>query len=145
MRSPIVVQRSSASTRLTAVLHLGFILTGIVNTMLGPLLPLLAARWGLSDAQAGYLFVAQFGSSILGVTLSSIMVPRWGSRMTLIFGLLAMGSGAAALAFGSFPLAIAGAFAWGTGLGLTIPTTNLLVSELNPGRRAAALNLVNFS
>src|SRR5947209_1358774 len=56
-----------------------------------------------------------------------------------------MGSGAAALAFGSFPLAIAGAFGWGTGLGLTIPTTNLLVSELNPGRRAAALNLVNFS
>jgi fucose permease len=33
----------------------------------------------------------------------------------------------------------------GVGMGLTIPTTNLLVSELNPRRRAAALNFVNLA
>jgi fucose permease len=33
----------------------------------------------------------------------------------------------------------------GVGLGLTVPTTNLLVSDLNPEKRAAALSLVNFS
>ena len=34
---------------------------------------------------------------------------------------------------------------YGAGFGLSTPTGNLLIAELNPERRAAALNLVNFS
>jgi fucose permease len=34
---------------------------------------------------------------------------------------------------------------YGLGLGLTIPACNLLVAELNPGRRTAAVSLLNFS
>jgi MFS transporter, FHS family, glucose/mannose:H+ symporter len=126
-------------------LHAGFVLTGMVNTMLGPLLPLLSSRWGLTDAQAGYLFAAQFGASILGVMASSFLVPKRGSRLTLVLGLVIMGLGTAALAGASWTVGMLGAFGAGLGFGLTIPTTNLLVSELNPTRRAAALNLVNFS
>jgi fucose permease len=139
------VQHSAPATRSIVVLHLGFIVTGMVNTMLGPLLPILSGRWALSDAQSGYFFAAQFGASIVGVTLSSALVPRWGSRLTLIIGFLIMGSGTAALTLDSWGLAILGAFGSGMGFGLTIPTTNLLVSELKPEHRAAALNLVNFS
>src|SRR5690242_17466313 len=145
MATSMVLPRSPATARATLLLHLGFILTGMVNTMLGPLLPLLTTRWSLSDAQAGYLFAAQFGASILGVMISSWMVPRWGSRVTLATGLLVMGIGTGGLALGSWPLGMLGAFGSGLGFGLAIPTTNLLVSALNPGRRAAALNLVNFS
>ncbi len=127
------------------MLHAGFVLTGMANTMMGPLLPLLSNHWKLTDTQAGYLLAAQFGASILGVTLSSILVPKWGSRRTLILGMLVMGLGAATLGLGSWILGMLAAGLVGTGFGLTIPTTNLLVSDLNPDNRAAALNLVNFS
>lgn len=143
--SVIVPNHSQPAASAMPVLHAAFVLTGMVNTMLGPLLPLLSSRWGLTDAQAGYLFAAQFGASILGVTASSFLVPKRGSRLTLVLGLVIMGLGTAALAGASWTLGMLGAFGSGLGFGLTIPTTNLLVSELNPTRRAAALNLVNFS
>ncbi len=127
------------------VLHAGFVVTGMANTMLGPLLPLLSNHWKLTDAQAGYLLAAQFGASIVGVTLSSILVPRWGSRRTLMLGMLVIGLGAAILGIGAWSMGLVAAALVGTGFGLTIPTTNLLVSDLNPDNRAAALNLVNFS
>ena len=140
-----VAQHSPVTTHSMRVLHLGFVLTGMVNTMLGPLLPILSARWSLNDAQGGYFFAAQFGASIVGVTFSSLLIPRWGSRSTLVLGFLILGAGTGTLASASWPLGLLGAFGSGLGFGLTIPTTNLLVSELNPARRAAALNLVNFS
>ena len=40
---------------------------------------------------------------------------------------------------------ILGIATYGVGLGLTIPACNLLVAEVNPERRGAALNLLNFS
>jgi FHS family glucose/mannose:H+ symporter-like MFS transporter len=140
-----VEKRPQTTAYSMPLLHAGFVLTGMANTMLGPLLPLLSGRWNLSDAQAGYLFAAQFGASMIGVTLSSLLVPRWGSRRTLMLGLLIMGAGAGTLGLGTWILGIFAAALVGTGFGLTIPTTNLLVSDLNPERRASALNLVNFS
>jgi MFS transporter, FHS family, glucose/mannose:H+ symporter len=143
----VATENSLARSRstLSVLLHLGFVLTGVVNTMLGPLLPILSTRWGLNDAQAGYLFTAQFTGSMLGVFGSSFLGPRKGSRFSLVMGLLTMAAGSATLALGNRGLGLASAFCFGTGLGLTIPTTNLLISDLNPDRRAAALNLVNFS
>ena len=130
---------------LSLLLHAGFVLTGVVNTMLGPLLPILSARWGMNDEQAGYLFTAQFTGSILGVFASSLLSSRRGSRFSLVLGLLAMSAGSVTLALANRPLGLLAAFCFGTGLGLTIPTTNMLISDFNPDRRAAALNLVNFS
>lgn len=40
---------------------------------------------------------------------------------------------------------MASVFCCGIGLGITIPTTNLFVSDQNPARRAASLNLLDFS
>lgn len=62
--------------RLTAVAYLGFVFTGIVNTFLGPILPLLAARWTLSDLRAGYFFATQFLGSMLGVGISTLLFYR---------------------------------------------------------------------
>jgi FHS family glucose/mannose:H+ symporter-like MFS transporter len=129
---------------LMAMLHGGFVLTGIVNTILGPLLPLLSQGWSLSDAQAGYLFTAQFIGSVAGVVGSSWIVPRAGSRLPLMLGLGAMALGMGTLGFGSSVMGLLSALGMGIGLGLVIPTTNLLVAELNPDKRAAALNFVNF-
>jgi FHS family glucose/mannose:H+ symporter-like MFS transporter len=130
---------------LLALLHTGFILTGIVNTMLGPLLPLLSSRWTLSDVGAGNLFVAQFLGSMAGVTASSLLVPRRGPRFVLALGLCAMGVGSSGVGLVNWSSGIAPLFLLGMGLGLTIPTTNLLISEMYPHKRAAALNLINLS
>jgi len=134
---------SSAAT--IPLVHIAFVLTGVITTLLGPMLPVLSARWALSDAQAGYLFTAQFVGSILGVALSGLAVHRYGYRTALVSGLAAMAAGAAILASASWTLGLASVFGYGIGLGLAIPAANLLTAELNPTRRSAALNWLNFS
>lgn len=138
-------QAQTGSVRLMALLHAGFVLTGVVNTMLGPMLPVLSARWALNDAHAGYLFTAQFSGSMLGVMGSSFLMSRRGHRISVLFGLGLMALGSATLLATSWMLGMLSTLCFGIGLGLAIPTTNLLVSELNPEKRSAALSLINFS
>jgi len=139
------LQAQTSGVRLMALLHAGFVLTGVVNTMLGPMLPVLSARWALNDAHAGYLFTAQFSGSMLGVMGSSLLMSRRGHRISLLLGLGFMAIGSAALLAPSRMLGMLSTLCFGIGLGLAIPTTNLLVSELNPEKRASALSLINFS
>lgn len=136
---------STGSIGLAALLHGGFILTGVVNTMLGPMLPVLSARWALSDERAGYLFMAQFSGSMLGVWGSSLLMTRRGHRASLMLGLALMATGSVTLLVAGWVWGMVATLVFGMGLGLAIPTTNLLVSELNPEKRAASLSLVNFS
>jgi MFS family permease len=68
-------------TRLRAVIYAGFVLTGMVTTLLGPVLPVLASRWSLDDPHAGYLFTTQFLGSMVGVGL--LIVPRFGFTHSL--------------------------------------------------------------
>ena len=130
---------------LVALLHTGFVLTGVVTTMLGPMLPALSLRWGLNDARAGDLFTAQFSGSTLGVMGSSFLMARRAHRTSLLLGLGLMALGSVALLATSWAWGMIATLTFGIGLGLAIPTTNLLVSELNPETRASALSLVNFS
>jgi FHS family glucose/mannose:H+ symporter-like MFS transporter len=129
----------------TAVAHAAFVPTGIVTVLLGPVLPSLSARWSLNDAQAGELFTAQFLASMLGVALSGMLVPRFGYRVVIVLGLLFMVVGVAGLPLGSRFVGMAAVAGYGVGLGLTIPACNLLVAEVNPANRAAAVSLLNFS
>jgi MFS transporter, FHS family, glucose/mannose:H+ symporter len=129
----------------TALIHIGFVLTGVITVLLGPTLPILSARWSINDAQAGYLFTSQFASSIVGVAISSWLIQRRGYRLTLMLGMILMGLGAGILATASWKVGLTSVGVYGAGYGVASATTNLLVSELNPGRRASALNLLNFS
>jgi len=129
----------------TAIAHAAFVPTGIVTVLLGPVLPTLSARWSLSDAQAGEFFTAQFLASTVGVALSGVLVPRLGYRVVIVLGLVFMAAGVAALPLGSRLLGMAAVAAYGIGLGLAIPACNLLVAEVNPEKRAAAVSLLNFS
>jgi fucose permease len=43
-----------------ALVHSGFIVAGAVTIILGPILPILIARWSLSDERAGLFFTLQF-------------------------------------------------------------------------------------
>lgn len=131
--------------RLMAATHVAFVLTGTVTTLLGPLLPVLAARWSLEDNRAGYFFTAQFAGSMVGVALSGALVTRLGFARAVTAGLAAMAVGVGALGTAAWPTALLFVACYGIGLGITIPGTNLLVAEAAPERRAEALNILNLA
>ena len=133
---------SIASSNLAA--NATFVPIGIVTVLLGPLLPTLSSHWSLNYLQAGSLFTAQFLGSTVGVVLSGLIVSRWGYRLAIQAGLLAMAVGVGALPFGSRFLGLICIFCYGSGLGLAIPAVNLLVAAVNAERPSAALNRLNF-
>jgi FHS family glucose/mannose:H+ symporter-like MFS transporter len=122
----------------------GFVLTGVVNTFLGPILPILSARWTLSDSRAGHFFATQFFGSIVGVIISSALLPRRGFRFTIGLAYLLMAAGISGLILSEWRYALLGTFALGLGLGFVIPSTNLFISQANQTRRASALSTLNF-
>jgi FHS family glucose/mannose:H+ symporter-like MFS transporter len=133
------------SRRLLILLHGGFVVTGIMTTFIGPLLPVLATRWSLTDAQAGELITAQFVGSMAGVALSGILTLRRGFKFPIALGFGCMCFAVIGLMSGSWKVALALFFCNGAGLGLVIPTTNLLIAETNSHNASSALNLLNFS
>jgi fucose permease len=134
------------STRaLTVFVHAGFVVAGAVTILLGPILPILAARWSLQDSQTGYFFLAQFLSAILGSTVSSFAMPRWGYKKSFLASFVLMGLGVAALGHFEWIGTLAAISVYGAGLGFLSPATNLWIGEAAKTGRAAALNLINFS
>ncbi|HJQ67872.1 MAG TPA: MFS transporter [Blastocatellia bacterium] len=137
--------RKSDRGQVRVAAHVGFVLTGAVTTLLGPVLPALTAKWSLTDSEAGYLFTAQFIGAVAGSTALAAIIARAGFLRSLALGFVLMAAGVAGLAAGAWTLGLASVFFYGMGFGITIPATNLLISEINPRRRAAALNIVNFA
>src|SRR6266567_5066882 len=142
-RSSRLRSRLPVTTSGTTLVYLDFLVTGIVMTFLGPMLPALSSRWSLTDEQAGYLLFAQFFSSMFGMLSSGVLVQRTGYRLTLIFGLLMMASGMALLVSGPWPLGMIAVCVLGIGHGITTPAGNLRTAEVNPHGSASALNLIN--
>jgi MFS transporter, FHS family, glucose/mannose:H+ symporter len=135
---------STSAKALTFSAYASFVPIGIATVLLGPMLPTLSARWSLDYSQAGALFTAQYLASTLAVALSGVLVSRWGFRFAIKTGLLLMSAGVGLLLTGPKALGIFCIGAYGGGLGLAVPAANLLVAEVNPGRRSATLNLLNF-
>jgi len=128
-----------------AVIHLGFALTGIVTTMLGPILPLLSTQWHLNDAQAGRFFLIQFIASPAGAAIASKVLSRWGATRTVPIGMFLIAAGLAVVGIGSMTMVMVGIAVYSLGLGFALPSTNLLIVELVSEGQAAALNILNFS
>jgi MFS transporter, FHS family, glucose/mannose:H+ symporter len=123
----------------------GFVVTGVVTTLLGPLLPVLIGRWSLSDQRAGLFFTFQFGSSMVGVVSLSALIPRWGYKFTLVAGFVAISFGMAGLNGSSQFGGLAATALFGYGLGLVLSGSNLWVAEAAQSRRVAALSILNFA
>ena len=146
MQSPVALAPSRNAHRFSALIaHATFVPTGAITVMIGPLLPILSARWGLNDTRAGYLITAQFMGAFLSTVSTSAIVPRWGFRYTIAAGQILMATGAVTLMAGSFATAVISVLCYGIGIGFTIPTVNLIIAEENTVRRSSALNLLNFS
>ena len=128
---------STRSDRLP--LYAGFLLTGVVTVLLGPLLPDLAREWRLPVEELRALFVVQFLASAVGSFLSSYRLD-----LSLRLGYLLIAGGLVALSLAGWPLALAPMATVGFGLGLAIPATNLRVAHSQPRRRGAALSSLNM-
>ena len=120
-------------------LYAGFLITGVVTVLLGPLLPDLAREWRLPVEELRALFVVQFLASATGSLLSSYRL-----GLSLRLGYLLIAAGLVSLSFAGWPLALVPMAAVGLGLGLAIPATNLRVAHSQPTRRGAALSSLNM-
>jgi MFS transporter, FHS family, glucose/mannose:H+ symporter len=144
MTAPNEFSSSSANRKLVLAGQLAFIPTGVLTILLGPMLSILSARWALDDRQAGYLFPMQFLAQLAGVQLSAVLLARVGFRPAFLSGLLLMACGVSAIYTEAPWLGFASVAVYGVGLGLIIPTDNLLVAEISPQSRASAVSLLNF-
>lgn len=125
-------------------LHGIFFLSGIATVLIGQVLPILSRRFDLNDLESGSFFPAQFAGSIAG-TLISGYLGRYGRlRVAAFGGALLMAAGVLLIAVWSELAVAAGFFLNGVGIGLTLPSINILVLEANARRPAASLSFLNF-
>jgi FHS family glucose/mannose:H+ symporter-like MFS transporter len=129
---------------LTYAAYISFIPIGIATVILGPMLPTLSARWSLNYSQAGAFFPVQYVASTCAVAFSGVLASWRGYRFAMKTGLLLTAMGLAFLLAGPKWCAILCIAANGAGLGLAVPAANLMVAAVNPVRRSATLNLLNF-
>jgi FHS family glucose/mannose:H+ symporter-like MFS transporter len=124
----------------------------MVTVLPGPLLPVMAARWGLRDVQSGAFFAALFLASTVGSIFSPHRLRRnlplgyasmtAGVVLLIVAGQVSGGSLGHGLALAAFALV-------GLGIGLSVTATNLMVgvtvdSQAEPGVRARRISIVNL-
>jgi fucose permease len=126
-------------------IYFGFVITGIVTTLLGPILPILMSRWAMSDERAGCFFTLQFFASLAGIVVLGPVVSRRGYGATLAIGFVCIALGMAALARGNEAVGMLATAAFGFGLGMILPGTNLWVAEISSHRRPSALSVLNLA
>ena len=144
-REKSVVSSWQRQRSFVILLHAGFLLIGVVTTLLGPILPMLAIKWSLDDAELGLFFTAQFTGAIIGSAWSSRVIVRTGLLRLMVCGYAAAAGAVACLTIASWLIGLVAAFSAGVALGLTAPAINLLVAQINPERPAAAVNILNFA
>jgi FHS family glucose/mannose:H+ symporter-like MFS transporter len=141
---------SLSDRKLVLAGQIAFLPTGLLQTMLGPMLPIMIARWAMNDTQAGNLFLVQFLASLVGVQLSGFLLSRLGFRPAFLSGLLLMACGVATLFAGPLWLGMISVAVLGLGIGLIVPSDNLLIAEISldshsgAASKAGAVSLLNF-
>ncbi|MGO8759699.1 MAG: MFS transporter [Terracidiphilus sp.] len=123
-----------------AVLHPVFALTGVADTITGPLLPSLARAFHLSDSQTGLLLFWIFTGTATGALLC-----RGDYARILTGGLFALTLGC--FCFLWIPRAILYPFTFFYGISIGAPMTavSLFAGRNYPARRASVLTMLNFT
>lgn len=131
---------------LTAVTLVGFLALGFNGGLLGPSLPWLAARWRVGLGDIGMLYTLLFVGACIAVCGTGLVLDRAGRKPVVVAGLLFMSAGLAGLTLvPSLLPALAASFVLGCGSGCLNVVLNLIVADLYPRSRAAALNLMNVA
>lgn len=141
----LAVTSPSSQSVIFYLLCAGFVVNGIVISLIGPILPMFMAKWGLNDSRAGLFSLVQFLCSFVGVLVSSPLISAKGFKPAITMGLAFLGIGFALLNAPTFALALAASGIYGLGYGFATPGTNLWVGESYGDRRASALSIVNLA
>src|SRR5258708_15946450 len=141
----LAIAPPSSQSMIFYLLCAGFVLNGIVISLIGPILPMFMAKWGLNDSRAGLFSLVQFSGSFVGVLTSSILISAKGFKPAITLGIALLGLGFALLNAPTFALALAASGLYGLGYGFATPGTNLWVGESYGARRASALNIMNLA
>ena len=141
----VLINDRPAKRTANAVIHSGFILAGVVTIILGPILPILIARWSMSDERAGLFFTLQFCGNLLGIISLGSLISRLGYGVTIGIGFTFISMGMAALNLSTEFVGLIATASFGYGLGLVLSGTNLWVAESATSRRAAALSILNLA
>lgn len=136
--------RTQDNRLLKFLLHFGFFASGISTVLIGQVLPLLSSKFSLNDEKTANFFPAQFAGSLIGTYLTNWFGKKDRFLLATAIGCVAMSGGVLMLNLGSFEFCLAGFFVNGVGIGLTLPSINMLVLELDPSRAASALSILNF-
>jgi fucose permease len=104
------------------------------------MLPLLLARWSMTDAQAGWLLFLFFVGTASGALLSRGLLSR-----SIVRGCAATALGGLLLAVASRPVAFAAITIYGVGLGITMTSITLLQSRRYPADRIAQMARLNLA
>jgi fucose permease len=136
--------QNSDNRRLKVLLHVVFFLSGITTVLIGQVLPILSAHFALNDLQAGYFFPAQFAGSLLGTLLTNWFGRRNRFVLAALIGCAAMAAGVLIMNADVFTVCLVGFMLNGFGIGMTLPSVNMLILETNPARSASALSVLNF-
>lgn len=121
-----------------------FFLSGIATVLIGQILPILSAHFALNDLQAGYFFPVQFAGSLIGTLLTNWFGRRNKFILATLIGCVAMAAGILFMNSDVFAVCLFGFALNGLGIGLTLPSVNMLILELSPERSASALSVLNF-
>lgn len=129
---------------LKIILHIIFFLSGIATVLIGQVLPILARQFSLNDLWLSYFFPAQFAGSLLGTFLTGRFARRGDQIMATVVGGFAMTLGLLLMNIDALQFCLFGFFVNGIGIGLTLPSINMKIVELDSHRSGAALSILNF-
>ncbi len=121
-----------------------FLTIGALQSLYGPMFPVLQGRYGVSVAQVGGVVSAHFAGSFLGVLAAGVVLVRLGYRRSLVSAatLIVVGAGVIGLVT-TWPLALAAAFVAGLGFGQTTVAVNLMVARAYGQSGTGPLNALN--
>jgi len=122
-----------------AALYCGFAATGVGLSLPGALMPVLLRHWSMGDARGGVLLFCFYASAPLG----SLAVRGRRLRWVLAGALLSM-AGAAWLGLSGARFAMAAIALYGFGLGSTMTSISLLLSQRFPAERRLELTRLNL-
>ncbi len=132
------------NNNLKYLLYFGFLLSGISTVLIGPVLPFVQQKFKLDDLQLSYFFPMQFAGSIFGTFATNALSKRYGFVLPTVIGCVSMACGVLLMSLDSFYLCPVGFFLNGLGVGLTLPSINMIILEMNPLTVSSSLSILNF-
>jgi CP family cyanate transporter-like MFS transporter len=138
------MEPAKRATYLNVILHVAFFASGISTVLVGPLIPIIKDVSGLRNEELAYFFPIQIAGSLTGTALTWWFARRSGHIQASLMGCILMGLGILVISSADYAYVFPGLLINGIGIGLTLPSINMIVVELNPTRTATALNTLNF-